>query len=224
MNISKRVVLSLLIAAILLFFAMLFWPFVVTNIIQPVALVLWLLLRILVLSIDQKFFWYAVIFAAFMILLRVLRPEKSDPSPETYQETNATLIRIGYWHGLFVYDGQTIHDQKSLKRELTYLLTSLYASRQGTSNYFRVQEALQRGKIPLPEHICTFLFPPEPPRSGGPIKRFLRSIRKTVQIWIHRWTGKEKAEHYQTIEEVLRFMETSLEMKNDDTNLLQNRH
>src|SRR5688572_7144997 len=78
MNLSRRVVLSLLIAAIVLFLGMLFWPFIVNNIIRPIALAVWLLLRILVLSIHQKYIWYMVIFAAFIVLFRFLPQEQSD--------------------------------------------------------------------------------------------------------------------------------------------------
>jgi hypothetical protein len=104
------------------------------------------------------------------------------------------------------------------------LLTSLYASKQSTSNDFRVYEALQQGRIPLPENIQTFLFPAEPQESGGPIKRLLQSIQKTPRKWMHQWTGQEKAEYYRMIDEVLDFVETSLEIKNDDRKFTHNEH
>jgi len=224
MNTSRRVVISFLVAAIILFLGMLFWPFIVNNIIEPTALVLWLLLRILVLSIHQKYFWYAVIFVAFIVLFRLLSKKQSDIQSDTYLETNTTIINIGYWRVLFTYSGQNIRDDKTLKRELTHLLTSLYASKQSTSNNWGIHDALQQGKIRLPGNIQTFLFSQEPPVSGGPLKKFFQSIRETSRRWIRQWTGQEKAEHYQMIDEVLNFMETSLELNNDDRKLTQNKH
>ena len=223
MNISRRVVLSFLVAAIVLFLGMLFWPFIVTNIVKPTALVLWLLLRILVLSIHQKYVWYGVVFAAFIVLVRLLPRKQSDIQLDTHQETNTTMINIGYWRGLFIYNGQNVRDEKPLKRELTHLLTSLYASKQSTSNHWGIHEALQQGKLPLPGNIHTLLFSQEPV-SGGPLKTFFRSIRETPRRWIRQWTGQEETEHYQMIDEVLNFMETSLELNNDDRNLSQNKH
>ena len=41
---------------------------------------------------------------------------------------------------------------------------------------------------------------------------------------MRRWTGQETAEHYRMIDEVLSFMETSMEMKNDDGKFTQNKH
>ena len=63
MNRFKGVVISLLVATIIIFGALLFWPFVLNDVIRPMAMAVWVLARILVLSIDQKYFWYAVAFS-----------------------------------------------------------------------------------------------------------------------------------------------------------------
>jgi hypothetical protein len=123
-----------------------------------------------------------------------------------------------------VYDNQDIREEKILKRELTHLLTSLYASKQSTSDNFGIYDALQQGEIPLPEHIHAFLFSTESQRAGGPIKRLLQSIRKTPRKWIRQWTGQEKAEHFRMIDEVLRFLETSLEINDDNGKFTQTEH
>ena len=223
MNRAKRFVLALLIAAIVLFLGLLFWPFVLNNIIQPTALALWLLLRILVLSIHQKYFWYAAIFAAVLVLVRLLRQTQSKRPPQTSFDANTSIANISYWRGLFLYSGQDVLEDKNLKRQLAHLLTGLYALQQGASNDFRMYAELQHGTIPLPESIHTFLFPPEP-ISGGALQKVFQSIQKIPRRWIRQWTGQEKAEHHKMIDEVLKFIETSLEIHNDDKNLSQNKH
>lgn len=223
MDRSRRLVLLFLLTAIVLFIGLLFWPFIERNIIQPTAMVIWFLLRILVLSIHQRYFWVAIIFAAFLVLFRILYQAQSAPQPSAFLETNTTLINIGYWRGLFMYSGQDVQEDKNLKRQLIYLLTSLYASKQGTLNDFRIQDAMRQGTIPLPGKIHAFLFPQEPV-SGGPLQKFFQSIRQTPRSWIRQWTGQEKAEHYQMIEEVLNFLEASLEIKHDDRKLTQDKH
>jgi hypothetical protein len=220
MNLSKRVVISLLIAAIVLFLGLLFWPFILNNIIRPTGLVLWLLLRILVLSIHQKYIWYVAIFVSFILLFRFLPQEQSDVQPSASREPNTVIMNIGYWRNLFVYNAQNTGEEENLKRELTYLLTSLHASNQSVSNNFGIRDALQKGKIPLPGNIHTFLFSQELPASGGFLRRFFQSTRKTPR----QWTGQEKAEHFQMIDEVLNLMETSLEITNDDRNRSQTKH
>jgi hypothetical protein len=224
MKLSRRLVSALLIAAIVLFLGMLFWPFVFNNLIKPIASVVWLLLRILVLSIHQKYFWYALIAAAFVVLIRLLPWEQPMSQPEVYLESNATFIKIGYWRSLCMYTDHSVQEEKTLKKELIHLLTSLYAAKRRTSNKFKIYEGLERGEIPLPENIHTFLFSQEPKEPGGRIKTFFRSMQKTLRTWIRRWTGQEKAEHFQRIEEVLHFMETSLEIKHDGRTLSQDKH
>ena len=215
MNRSKRFILVSLVAALVLFLGLLFWPFVLATILQPIAQVLWLLLRILVLSIHQKYFWYALILAAVLVLLRLLRQTQSEPASQASFETNTTLTSISYWRALFLYNGQDVLEDTPLKRHLAGLLISLYAWKQGTPNDFRINDALQQGAIPLPDTVRAFLFPQEP-ELGGPLEQFLQSIRKTPRRWIRQWTGQAKTEHDQRIEEVLGFLETSLEINDDD--------
>jgi hypothetical protein len=217
MIISKRVVITFLSAVIVLFVGMLFWPFILNNIIKPTALVLWLLLRILVLSIDQKYFWYVVTFVATIFFLRLLSRQQIVVQSDAYHlETNATTKNIGHWRALLTYDSQNIQDENIFKRELLHLLASLYVSKKHALNNFDIYHGLQQGDIPLPEHIHTYLFSQEPRDTGGPIIRFIQSIQKTPRKWIRRWTGQEEAEHYQRIANILSFMEASMEIKNDD--------
>lgn len=222
MKTSQRVVLACLVAAILLLAGLLFWPFILSNIIKPTALVVWLLLRILVLSIDQKYYWYALIFVVSIFLFRVLSHARETVQPDVYLETNATLDNIEYWRVRFAGNSHNVWDEKTLKRDLLHLLLSFYASNQNTSNNFDIYQALEQGEVPLPEHIRDFLFSQKPRELNQSIKGFFRSIRGTPRKWIHRWTGQEKAEHSQRIAEVLSFMETSLEIKNDDRNFSHN--
>jgi hypothetical protein len=218
------VVISLLVGVIVLFVGMLFWPFILNNIIEPTAVAVWLLLRILVLSIDQKYFWYAVIVLAVIFLFRLLRQGQHSIQSTACPDTNATILNIGYWRVLFTYNDQDVRDEKILKRELMRLVTSLYASKQSASNDFRVYDALQQGRIPLPENIHTFLFPAESQESSRSMKSLFQSIQKTSRKWIRQWTGREKAEYYRMIDEVLNFVETSLEIKNDDRKFTHNEH
>ncbi len=215
MKITQRVVVSCLVAAILLWIGVLFWPFLLNNIIKPTALVAWILLRILVLSIDQHFYWYALIVVVLVYLIRVLSYSQETAHPDVYQESNTTLDNIDYWRVRFSGNSHNSWDQKILKRDLLHLLISLYTLDQNTANNFDVYKAVQQGEIPLPENIHAFLFFEEP-RSSHSIIRFFQSIRETPRKWIRRWTGQAQAEQTQRITEVLSFIEASLEIKNDD--------
>jgi hypothetical protein len=216
MKISRQLVVSFLAAAIVLFAGMLLWPFILNGIIRPTALVVWLLLRIFILSIDQGYFWSTIIIVAVIFLFRLLPREQPSHEPVDFPETNATINKIGYWHNLFIYGGRSLQEDKVLRRELVHLVTSFYASKQSIANNFGIYEALQQGEIPLPQNIHTYLFPQEPDESGGWIKKSFQSLRTTPRKWIYHWSGQAKAEHERMISEVLNFLEISLEIKNDD--------
>jgi hypothetical protein len=216
MNISRRMVISLLFVTIIFFAGMLFWPFILNDIIKPIALVTWLLLRIFVLSIDQKYYWAAIIFVVAVFIYRLLPQDESAISSGEFGDSNETINTIEYWRSVFTLTDGSAHDDKTLKRGLVDLLTTLYASKEHTLSHFEIYEALQKGEISLPENIHKFLFLEEPKESGNAITKFFQSIRKTPRKWLRRWTGQEAAEHYRLIDEVLCFMETSLEMKNNE--------
>jgi len=215
LKISRRVVISILVTAIVLFAGMLLWPFILNNIIQPIALVAWILLRVLFLSVDQKYFWTAVILVVVIFLFRILPHEQAESQLDSFPVGNATITNIGYWRILFIYHDQNVRNEKTLKLELAHLLTSLYASKQRAATKFDIYEALRKGEIPIPPHLHSFLFSEGSQESGRWVKRFFQSVQKTPRKWIRQWTGQEKAEHHQIIDETLSFMEATLEIKND---------
>jgi hypothetical protein len=224
MKISRRVPGFILFGSTLLLLGMLFWPFILNEIIKPISLATWIVLRIFVLSVDQKYYWGAIIFVTVVFLFRLLPQDQTDIQSEDFQDSNTTIKTIEYWQVLLTITGHDARDEKSLKRELINLLLSLYASKQRTSTNFRLYDALQRGEFALPEHIHTFLFPDELQESKRSVKKFIQSIRNTPRKWMRRWTGQETAEHYQMIDEVLCFIERSMEIKNDDGKFTQNKH
>jgi hypothetical protein len=224
MKFSRRMIVSILLLALVLLFGMFFWPFIYNNIINPIALTAWLFLRIFVLSIDQRFYWGAIIFVISVFLLRLLFDDPTADPPRNFLDANDTLRTIEYWRSRFTLVNLRADDVIALKRELMHLVASLYASKQRSSPNFTFYEALQSGEIPLPDHIHTFLFPDEPEKSTRSLKKLMRSVRETPRKWIRRWTGQEIKEYYQMIDEVISFMEASLEIKHDNGKHTQNKH
>jgi hypothetical protein len=158
-----------------------------------------------------------------IFLFRLLPQDQTAVQSENFIESNATIRTIEYWRILFNLTGGRIQDEETLKRELIHLLLSLYASKQRTSTNFKLYDSMQRGEVPLPEHIHTFLFPAEPEKSKRPLQKIMQSVRNAPHKWFQRWTGRETAECYRMIDEILCFMEKSMEIKNDDGKLTQNR-
>jgi hypothetical protein len=213
MKTSQRLAVWGLAAATVLLVGLLFWPFILEGIIKPAALVAWILLRTLVLSVDQEYFWFILIFVAGFFLFRVLSHARETEQPEVFPEMSATLANIEYWRVRFAGSPHNPWDEKTLKKDLLYLLVSFYAANQNTSVHFEIYQDLELGVIPLPRPIHEFLFSQGPRKPDHSPAGWLRSARETPRKWIRRWTGQEKAEQYRRIAEVLSFMENSLEIK-----------
>jgi Ca2+/Na+ antiporter len=228
-RLSRALVIGGFFLLVILFVGLLFWPFILNEIITPTSLAVWVLLRIFVLSVDQAYYWVAIIFIiATFLYLRLLPPSHPTIQSEDSQHLNETMRTLDYWRSLFNLIDQRVQDDEMLKKELARLLLSFYATKQHTLADFRLYDALQQGEIPLPEQIHAFLFPEEPQPVGRSfitnIRRLVQSIRNTPRKWIRRWTGQETAERYRMINETLCFMETSLEMKNDDGKFNPHQH
>jgi len=220
-RLSRALVIGGFFLLIIVFVGLLFWPFVLNEIITPTSLVVWILLRVFVLSVDQKYYWVAIIcIAAFFLYRRLLPPSHPTIQSEDSGHLNATMRILDFWHSLFNLIGQPVQDDVLLKKGLARLLLSHYAAQQHTLADFRLYDALQQGTILLPGQIHAFLFPEEPQPGGRSfvmnVINLVQSIRNAPRKWIRRWTGQETAERYRMVDEILCFMETSLEMKNDD--------
>ena len=215
MNRSRRVVIFSLTGAVILFAGLFFWPYILNAIIKPVALVVWLFLRLFVLSIDQRIYWGVIIFTALALLFRLLPRSQNNSLSTGSLDLNETIGAIENWRIRFSMTDGSLRDDAIINRELILMLASIYASKQRVQTSYEIVEALRDGQIPLPEHIHTFLFPEGSHRSGPSIKNVLLTIRHAPSKWMRRWTGQSAAEKYRNIEQVLSFMENSLEIKND---------
>jgi hypothetical protein len=228
-RLSRVLVIGGFFLLVILFVGLLFWPFILNEIITPISLAIWVLVRIFVLSVDQEYYWAAIILiAAIFLYLRLLPPSHPTIPPGDSQHLNETMRTLDYWRSLLNLIDHRVQDDEMLKKELARLLLSLYATKQHTLADFRLYDALQQGEIPLPEQIYAFLFPKEPQPVGrsfiANIRRLVQSIRNTPRKWIRRWTGQETAERHRLIDETLCFLETSLEMKNDDGKFNPHQH
>ena len=219
MKVSRRTVLIIaLILGPFLLIGFSFPAFVQDNFVTPIALVLLLAWRI-VQSIDQQIYWIALIFAvmlyAFIRLYRLLQ------APDTFEQTqsldlNVAMEQISYWRTSIRLTDFRLDRSQSLERSLAHMLAAVYASKQFRATPYEVYSALEQRQMPLPEPVYTFLF--SAPSSGAKrsINQRLRDLRDIPRQRIRRWTGREKAEYYQLLEQTLKFMESLMENEDDD--------
>jgi len=213
MKLSPRTSLVILLFGLALFLGILFRAFILDNFVTPVALVIWAFWRLL-LSVDQAVYWGVLIAAAgvytftrlFFFVRGPITVEPTSPS-----DTNTTLQHVNYWRTLIYLTQDETDKYNSLRRDLSRMLVDLYASQQREAAHFKVYEALQQRQIPLPEDIHAFLFPIEPAGPTRSVKRILSNLKQMARRRFRHWTGRDVAEYHQSIEDVIRFIESALE-------------
>jgi hypothetical protein len=213
---SRRAVLIILLVCLLLPLAYLFRDFLLENLVRPVALVLWLVWQVL-LSFDQRVIWSVLIFAALMVgILRLALQGLSDIKPAPAPDSHLTLANIEYWRTFILMTADEQAQVNIMKQNLLEILTALYTSRNPETPHWEVVEALKQRQIPLPDAIYAFLFPPRPLAGRPSFKQMLQSLQRLPARWARQSSGRAAAEYYQSIDEVLTFMESSLEINHAD--------
>jgi hypothetical protein len=213
-SIRKAAFLLLLLAG--LFLVLLNWPLVMSEFIQPVSLVIWLVLRTFVLSVDQQYYWWGLIFVVVIFLFRLI-PHAEPVEEETQANSfNETIRSIEHWRTLFIPDENSRYHDQFLEREFTHLLVTMYAAHLHVASDYHLHEQLREGEIPLPENIRSFIFKENKIPEKRTVKSVIRSIWTAPRRWWDESAARKKAENNRTIEEILAFFETTLEIDHDD--------
>jgi hypothetical protein len=215
MNLPRRSAPLILLLGTALLLGFFFREFIFKNFIWPLAFVAWVFWRD-VLSVDQVIYWILLILSimlyAFIRNARRSANISSAPSPDS----NATLEEINRWRIVIPLTTDEIDTPNILKQNLGKMLTVIYTSRQPESAHWEVDEALRQRRIPIPESIYGFLFPAKPAEKAPFFLRIARDILQAPGKLARRWSGRETAGYYRSIEEVLTYMESLMEKKHDD--------
>jgi len=211
-SIQQRV-LVLVSISLILFLGLLFWPFVYNQMIFPISKLIWILLRIFVLSIDQKYIWGGLIFGIIFLLFRKIGKQLPQVDiAEDFTTPHETYKDIDYWGSIF---NLMDFEDDQIKSELVHLLVKVYASGHGNKPDYRVTDEFSNGQIALPQNIKEFLFPDKPVREKNLLRKLQRAIKQAVQSGLFQSKRRRKEIFFQNVCEVLSFMEISME-NNDD--------
>lgn len=224
-----RVLALLLCLGALIPLTVVFQRFVLAAIIVPTASVVWLFLRLTVLSIGQEAYWWgALCLLPIVILARLSRGLIFGVSRVSPGHSYTARDQVSVWRSsILLGEGAALGEGGTdvLRRDLMWLFTGMYASRTPGSVHYKIREAFQSRLIPLPEPIFTFLYAERHPEPSPPVLRHpvlrarqvLLSARGSLRAWIRRKTGGARNDYFASIEEVVAFMEAFLEMKHDNT-------
>jgi len=210
MKLSRRAAWLLLFLGVGLFLGILFRAFIVANVVTPIAMLLLLFWRLL-LSIHQAVYWGLVIGLAvglaFYRLVQVAGHEEEQSAPAKV---------VDYWRLLLQLASDEGPSATSLKHELRHKLVTMYAMKQPEAEPFTIYEALRLRQLPLPDTVYSFLFSNEAQETNLPWRQRLQRLADKPGKWLRHWTGRDKVEYYQAVEETITFMEALMEIKHGD--------
>ena len=200
----NRFIFIILSAGIIFSLCFIFRQVLTENIFKPFSLMLWLFLRIFVLSIDQNVLWWGMILA--VIIFKILNNMRiySKIEIEKFPVQNTYMQNIEFWRSYLSAKPGNLSEIKILKRKMAWMLVSIYASGKRIEADFKVYEAFENRDIPLPDYVYLFLFS-------------VSQKNKWYEFgkWIKKINGKDASEHYQDIEKNLKFLENFLEAKDE---------
>jgi hypothetical protein len=219
-----RYLLFVFFMGLLLLLGLVFPQFILANILLPAATAVWLLLRIFVLSLHQQVFWWGAILLAAIAAFRGLSLRSAVDAHGVASDSNPVPDRITSWRDSILLNLRAAVDEDSFKRDLMWLFTYLYSSRQQGKAKYQIRDDITEHRIPVPESIYTFLFfSPRPAAKRSFLRHPAERLRlmtessaQAVQRWVRRRTGRETSDRARSIDDVLTFMETTLEMRHTD--------
>ena len=196
-----------------LVFAVLFPLFLTRYLIEPIALVLWLIWRTL-LSVDQSLYWGLLVLLCAMGMLALIPRSDSDTSASPGQEPQAPGARLERWQALFHEAARGGGEEESLRLRLRSVLAAVIGA-DGQPDPAELERELASRKLRLPPRAQQYLFPSAPERNGPTLhgrQHFLSQARASLR----RLTGKSTVADDAAIQELLGWMESMMEISHDE--------
>ncbi len=219
MKLSRRTAWLLLLLGVGLSLGIIFRAFLVENVVVPIATLLSLFWRVLI-SVHQAIYWGAVIALAAVLVVRRLYQMAGHEEEQYVPASDSILSAIESRRRLLQASGEAGYASVTLKRDLRRMLVGVYAAKQPEAVPFVIEDALRLRQLPLPDRIYGFLFDEEAQGKEPGWRQRLLQFAATPERWRRHWTGIDKVEFHQALEETLAYMETLMEVKhgNDDFN------
>jgi MFS family permease len=182
------------------------WPWLARAVVEPLALVAWLLLRLTVLSVDQRLWWLALVCAVPVTFL-LATGAGGRAAPDPLAAPRPPPHPVDRWRSTIARACEGMPEPLGYRWDPCVELLVFHAAlERRVEPDHRVHDALRSGELPLPPAVHAFAFPA--PRSA----RVLDATRR----WVRRWTGRERADRRRAVAELLSFLEASLELTRDD--------
>ena len=208
----KKTIIPFLILMLLVVLLISFRSFLMDYVIEPIALLFWAIWRI-ISSVDQIVYWVVlIVFCAFLII-RLIPSEKDNSSNPVYNQIYKPPNRVEYWQTLI--DESMLGKNKSeyLRNRMKELVITIISQVEQPA-ITDVDEMVATGIPSLPPAARQYLFPPNGKDGISSIKDQLNN-NVFVPRWLRRWRRKYIHQNNAMLDEILKWMETELEITNE---------
>jgi hypothetical protein len=196
-----RILLAVSFAGVLFLAVVLFPELFLRGIVLPVATALWLVLRTFVLSIHQEVLWWGVIVLAVLVMTLITARGRHARVGASPAGSAVTWDPTRRWRSLILLYVDSEPSRDLLRRDLAWLLSSLYVSSHPGGARYQVREDLEERRIEVPPGVYDFLF------------AALASRPRTLRMPVSR--RRRTADYLGSVEQVVELLETRLEMTHE---------
>ncbi|MBN1265302.1 MAG: hypothetical protein JXA25_07400 [Anaerolineales bacterium] len=206
MNRLKRILYPLLILILIIGLIIVFRSYLMENFIRPVALLLWRI-WLGVISVDQRTYWFLLIFICGFLALRLIPRRKELTANRIYQFSCQLPGRVEHWRNLILKSGSrnNSHDQPraSLQRLSIRILTEGVKTDRPDADEWIASEIET-----IPPEVKAFLFPEE---GKNNVSRPGKKLRLR-----NYWPGRKNTpRETELIEKTIQWLENELEIQNE---------
>ncbi|HKJ26833.1 MAG TPA: hypothetical protein VJ965_04265, partial [Anaerolineales bacterium] len=166
-----------------------FKDFLMAYVFSPVAALGWAVWR-MIGSLHQNVLWITLLLAGLILTIWLIPPKKDRPPSSAYQYNYKPPNRYENWRKQFAEAVRGKNEQDYLRKNLETLAANF-----------------DQNRTPLPDAAEQYL-------SGQDQKRW--SFSTLVPGWLRKLTGGDFDQDSSSINALLSWMETELEIQNDD--------
>lgn len=212
MNKRTLSALPILILLIVVSLGILFRSFVMDYVIAPSAFLVWGVWWI-ILSVDQYVYWIALIIVCAVLVAWLIISRKGKSPNRVYNYTYKPPSRVEHWRTLIEEAVLGKNEREQLRLITADLFISIIAQDK-RAGPVTADEVRQIGKTSLPSATYQYLFP----EARYHQKVSLNSLQNNLPFmprWLQRLSIKHIRQSHTMMAEILTWMETELEIKDE---------
>jgi len=209
----QKFMLPTLIIVIFVILVVSFRSFLLANIIEPIALLLWAIWHV-ISSVDQHIYWVILIVIYSILAIRLLPSGIEDSHESAYGRMDQSPSRVDYWQSLIKDAALGSDENERLHGNLKNLLLTV-VDQDERAETVELEDVIAKGKTPLSLTTQRLLFPQNEADRNFPVGQRLKFLYFGPR-WLRGWANRFVHQDYTLMDETLRWMEIELELNDEN--------